>query len=422
MSKKQEDAVNMAFRHNLSIIAGSPGTGKTTVLKTVIEVFQRIKKNGKILLTAPTGRASRRMAESTGFLGAKTLHSALGLVTSDEEDRYKNSQDPIDADLIIIDEFSMVDMWLAFELFSHIKYSTKILMVGDADQLPSVGAGNVFREFIACGLIPVTILDEIFRQSKDSLIAHNAKFINENNTRLYYGSDFIFRECETQQQAAILIQKIYMEEIAKDGVENVQILSSFRSDGEASAEKLNDAIRELVNPFTHNDEELKVGTRVFRVNDRVMQTKNKGGISNGDVGFVRSIEHGKANDSSVTIEFTDSRLVRYDAADLGIIDLAYAMTVHKAMGSEYKTVIIPMLSAHTILLYRNLIYTAVTRAKMRVVLVGQRSSLFLAIHRSKIDKRNTLLGSRIALYHKALMEDAQAEAVGIKPEPMKLTV
>jgi len=291
-------------------------------------------------------------------------------------------------------------MWLASELFARLKHGTKVLLVGDADQLPSVGAGNVFREFISCGLIPVTMLDEIFRQSKDSLIAYNAKLINESNAKLYYGNDFVFNECVTPKQASLKIQKIYLDAIAKDGIENVQILSPYRDNGDASAEKLNETVRELVNPVSPDIPELKAGQKVFRVNDRVMQTKNKGSVSNGDVGFVRSIKQNKDNERIMTIEFSDSRFVDYTPVDLGMIELAYAITIHKSMGSEYETVIIPVLSSHMALLYRNLIYTAVTRAKSRVFLVGQKSALFIAIHRNRTNKRNTILGDRIKQYYR----------------------
>lgn len=415
LSKRQEDAVHMVFKHNLSIITGSPGTGKTTVLKAVIKLFQRLR-NGKILLTAPTGRASRRMAESTGYQNAKTLHSALGLVSSDDDKSHLNKNESIDADLVIIDEFSMVDMWLASELFARLNSGTKVVMVGDADQLPSVGAGNVFREFISCGLIPVTVLDEIFRQSKDSLIAHNAKIINENKTKLFYGSDFVFCQCDTPSQASLKIQRIYLDTAAREGVENVQILSPYREDGDASAQKLNEVIRELVNPASPDTPELKAGHKVFRVNDRVMQTKNKGGVSNGDVGFVRAIRWNNEKEQTLTIEFSDSRFVEYAPSDLGIIELAYAMTIHKAMGSEYETVIIPVLSSHMVLLYRNLIYTAITRAKRRVYLVGQKSSLIIAIHKNRTDHRNTLLGQRIERYY-----GVYNGITAVMPEPMRRT-
>lgn len=327
LSPKQEAGVRVAFKNNLSIITGSPGTGKTTVLKTVIEVFKKLYGNRKILLAAPTGRASRRMAESTGFSDAKTLHKALGLMGG-EENQFMNSAEPIDADLLIIDEFSMVDMWLASQLFSRLRKGTKVLLVGDADQLPSVGAGNVFKELIDCGMIPVTVLNEIFRQSKDSLIAHNARFINQSRTGLIYGEDFVLDKCTTTEQAAARIQEIYLQEIQRDGIENVQILSPMNERGDASVDKLNTAIREQVNSASPNTPEFSFGTKTFRLGDKVMQTKNRGEVSNGDVGFVRQIHQ-----KSVTIDFGDKRIVEYDHTDLNTVELAFAITVHKGMGS-----------------------------------------------------------------------------------------
>lgn len=430
LSKKQTDAVKMAFRYNLSIITGSPGTGKTMVLKTVIELFRRIKKSGKILLTAPTGRASRRMAVSTGCSGAKTLHSALGLMAGDEAENSKDNKKMLDADLIIIDETSMVDMWLASKLFPRISLGTKVLLVGDADQLPSVGAGNVFREFISCEMIPVTVLDEIFRQSKDSLIAYNAKFINENKTQLYYGDEFQMKEAENQKEAAERIKKIYLDEVSHSNVQSVQILSPFRSEGAAAAEKLNEVIRELINPPSPCTDEFTVGSRTFRLGDRVMQMKNnydlswtmedgsKGlGAFNGDIGTVVDI----TPDGSEMMVDMDGRLFAYQPIMAVELEHAYAMTVHKAMGSEFDTVIIPVLSAHTVLLHRNLLYTAITRAKRRVIMVGQKKSLYIAIHTNKIARRNTLLGQRIMRYCQPLAAVKGTRVVFALPEGLKST-
>jgi len=420
LSEKQMTAVMTAFQHNLSIITGSPGTGKTTVLKAVLEVFKLLNPEGKILLAAPTGRASRRMSESTGFDGAKTLHNALGLIGGYDDSEHEDGDD-IDAELVVIDETSMADMWLAAQLFSRLKQGTKLILVGDADQLPSVGPGNVFRELIACGLIPVTVLDEIFRQAKDSLIAHNAKFINENKTSLYYGNDFIFIDCETEKETAEIIRQIYLEEVCQSSIEDVQILSPYRSDGEASAEKLGFAIREEINPCVPEIPELRVGPKTFRIGDRVMQTKNKGDISNGDLGFIRSFNPATGEEeATVTIEFSDARFVKYELGKMGSIRLAYAMTVHKSQGSEYDTVIIPVLAKHMILLYRNLVYTAITRAKKRIFLVGERDILFLAIHRCRIDERNTMLGTRIAQYAKSLALQTKLACLP-QPDQMKLT-
>ena len=400
LSSKQEAAVHAAYRHNLSIITGSPGTGKTTVLKTILEVYRRLYPNGEIVLMAPTGRASRRMAESTGVDKARTLHSGLGLASEEEDVRRSNTQEPLSADLIIVDEFSMVDMWLANKFFSRIKEGARIVLVGDPDQLPSVGAGNVFRELIDCGLITVTVLDQIFRQSKDSLIAYNAKFINEGNTKLYYGQDFIFMASDNQTEAAERIVSRYCREIEESGIDRVQILSPFRSEGAASAEQLNEAIREVVNPFRSAEEEIKVGVKVFRVNDRIMQTKNTAKVSNGDLGFIRYIRNDEKG-AHVGLDFGAGREMEYSIEDMVNLDLAYATTIHKAMGSEYETVIMPLLKAHTVMLYRNLLYTGITRAKKRVILTGQKQVLFMAIHRNEIGKRNTLLGERIRLYYKA---------------------
>lgn len=191
LSKRQSEGVEMVFRHNLSIITGGPGTGKTTVLKTVIEVYRQLYPQQKIVLGAPTGKASRRMAEATGIDEAQTLHSILGL-HGDSESKKDRERKPLEAGLLIVDETSMVDMWLIHQLFSRLRPGTKVLLVGDADQLESVGAGDVFHELIGSGVVPVTVLDEIFRQAQDSLIAHNARFINEGKTTLYYGEDFAF--------------------------------------------------------------------------------------------------------------------------------------------------------------------------------------------------------------------------------------
>lgn len=202
LSAQQEAAVYAAFRHGLSVITGSPGTGKTTVLRTILEVYRRLHPDGKIALMAPTGRASRRMSESTGFEDARTLHSGLGLTSEEDEGSRNRKSEPLSADLIIVDEFSMVDMWLAEKFFERMKINARIVLVGDPDQLPSVGAGNVFREIIETKIVPVTVLDQIFRQSKDSLIAYNAKFINEGNTKLFYGPDFVFVSGDSQEDTA----------------------------------------------------------------------------------------------------------------------------------------------------------------------------------------------------------------------------
>ncbi len=404
-SGKQESAVRTAFLYNLSIITGSPGTGKTTVLKIILEVYRRLWPDNKIVLMAPTGRASRRMAESTGFEGACTLHSGLGLVSEEDEGGRNRKKDGLDADMVIVDEFSMVDMWLAGKFFPALKKGAKIILVGDPDQLPSVGAGNVFKELIQCGLVPVTVLDEIFRQAKDSLIAHNARFIHDGNTRLYYGNDFQFLLCDSQEDAAAAIIERYCQEIESNGIEHVQILSPFRTEGAASSDHLNAAIREIVNPFQSTEDEVRIGPKTFRVGDRIMQTKNTDKVSNGDLGFIRYIDD-TPDGKRIGLEFGENRSLEYSTEDLVNLDLAYATTIHKAMGSEYDIVLMPILKAHYIMLYRNLLYTGITRARKKVVLAGEKSVLFMAIHKNEISRRNTLLGERIRLYYRAYAKSA----------------
>ena len=404
LSQRQAEGVEMAFRHSLSIITGGPGTGKSTILRAVVEAYRLLYPDRKIALAAPTGKASRRMAETTGVEDAQTLHSLLGL-HGDEENR--KNKEPLDAGLLIVDETSMVDMWLAHQLFSRLGPDTRVLLVGDADQLESVGAGNVFHELIESGIVPVTVLDQIFRQAQDSRIAYNAKFINEGNGELYYGPDFAFIPAET-------VRCLYKEEAARTGIQQLQILSPFRSDGEASSQNLNRAIQEEINPEAGDKPELVYGSRIFRLRDRVIQLKNNynmvlydrqgnvigKGVFNGDVGFVREIRP-----DTVIINF-DGRYAKYPLDNLEELELSYAMTIHKAMGSEYDTVIIPLLAAHRILLNRNLLYTAVTRAKGRVVLVGQKKALYMAVSKTRKGKRNTLLAERIRNYYQELTHQA----------------
>lgn len=405
LSPKQEIAVRQAFQHNLSIITGSPGTGKTTVLKMILEVYKKLYPKKDIILMAPTGRASRRMAESTGFDEAKTIHSCLGLVSEDDDNGRSEKAGTLDAGLIIVDEFSMVDMWLAKQFFSRIQPGTKVVLVGDPDQLPSVGAGNVFKEMIQCGIIPVTVLDEIFRQAKDSLIAHNAKFINEGNTKLYYGNDFLLINGETQEEVAQSIMECYCQEISQNSIEKVQILSPFRSEGDASSDQLNLNLREMVNPFQCEEDEIHIGGKSFRVGDRIMQTHNTKKVSNGDLGFIRYIKDSE-DGKKIGMDFGPNRQFEYSLEEMTNIDLAYATTIHKAMGSEYEIVLMPLVKAHSILLYRNLLYTGITRAKKKIILFGQKSVLFMAIHKTEASKRNSHLGDRIRMYYKALAKTA----------------
>ena len=404
-AEQQREAVELAGRVQLMLLTGGPGTGKTTSLRGILGLFEAMGL--ETALAAPTGRAAKRLSELCGT-EATTIHRLLGAGYDPERGQLafsKDEEELLDAQAIIVDEVSMVDIPLMAALLRAMKNECRLVLVGDPDQLPSVGAGNVFREIIETQIVPVTVLDQIFRQSKDSLIAYNAKFINEGNTKLFYGPDFVFVSGDSQEDTAEKITERYCLEIQESGIENVQILSPFRSEGAASSEQLNETIRELVNPFRSAEEEIKFGPRIFRVNDRIMQTKNTEKVSNGDLGFIRYIkdtDQGK----KIGMDFGAGRTLEYGVDDLSNVDLAYATTIHKAMGSEYETVIMPLLKAHTIMMYRNLLYTGITRAKKRVVLIGQKQVLFMAIHRNEIGKRNTLLGMRIQMYFKAYAKKA----------------
>lgn len=415
LAPNQRKAVRTCFSHMLTLVTGGPGTGKTTILKAVLSVHRQLG-GGHVLLMAPTGLAARRMAESTGYAGASTMHSAMGLVTEGEE-LGEAERELLHADLIIVDEFTMADMVLAFELFSRIAEGTRVLLLGDVEQLPSVGPGNVFRELLECGRIPTTVLDVIYRQADTSRIVVNAAAIRQGSTKLQYGDDFVFEACADSGATAEAVERFYLEEVRERGVENVQILSAFRTRGACSVKALNEGIRDLVNPAKPAVPEIKVGSRLYRLNDRVMQIKNKDDISNGDVGFISHIYVGEDNDSVVTITFSGDRVVEYAPEDLDIIEPAYAVTVHKSQGSQYETVIIPLPGEFSIMMKRNLIYTAITRARKKVILVGQKKMLFMAIHRNDTSKRNTMLGARVNAWIRRLEERKAAEQRAEEPAP-----
>lgn len=393
LSDAQSEAVKMCFRNNISVITGGPGTGKTTVLRVIIDVYKMLTGKEDILLAAPTGKAAKRMAESTGMLGAKTIHSALGL-TSEESDERNGIEDG----LVIIDEMSMVDLSIAYKLFKSVSKNSRIVLVGDAEQLPSVGAGNVFSDILRSECVEVTRLDTVFRQSGTSRIALNAEEIRNNRSKLLYGSDFNFITAASDTEALEILKHCYIQEIDENGIDNVQVLAPFRSRGDTGVKNINEVIREMINPFVGDQNELFCDGKKLRLNDRVIQLKNVKGINNGDVGFIKSIYLDEDELKHAIIEFADGVRADYPERELDIIDLAYATTIHKSQGSEYSTVIIPIMMSHYIMLKRNLIYTAITRAKKKVILIGEKRALMTGIHRNDSAKRNTLLSERIKQY------------------------
>lgn len=390
LSEQQRQAVRMVFKNPISIITGGPGTGKTTVLKVILYIHG-MKCKSEVQLMAPTGRAARRMSESTGNPNASTMHMALGLLGED----YTTDFAYLEAGFVNVDESSMVDMHLAYEFFRRVKRNTRILLVGDVDQLPSVGAGDVFRELIRCGLIPVTVLDLVYRQGSASSIPINAKRMKEGKTDLILGNDFQFIGCRGISETANMVKRIYQDEIARNGIDQVQILTPFRAKTEAGVVELNRSLEDIINPSVRGKEELKIGKDIFRSGDKVLQNKNTALVSNGDMGIISGFEKDEDGNLKTQIEFTDDRQVEYEREQMEQIEHANAITVHKSQGSEFAVVIIPWVKAFYIMLKRNILYTAVTRAKVKVYLVGDWNAVCQAIHTDDNGKRKTMLAERI---------------------------
>lgn len=417
LSEKQYEAVKMCIENNCSIITGGPGTGKTTVLKVILNVYAELNSGKEILLTAPTGRAARKMAESTGYFFASTLHSALGMNSDDM--RYDDDM-VLSADFIIIDETSMLDMQMAYYLFESLGSRAKLLFVGDVDQLPSVGAGNVLKEMIDSRLVPVTVLDMVFRQKDTSRIALNAQSIKKGETKLLYGDDFQFIPAENAEEAASIICEEHQKYLDMYDLENIQVLTPFRAKSSAGAVNLNRTLQEIINPCTDKKQEISYGASSFRYHDKVMQMKNMDEVSNGDIGFVSMVR--KDSDKPITVSFSESRFREYGKDELNSIDLAYATTIHKSQGSEYECVIIPILSSFYIMLQRALIYTGITRAKKKVILVGQKKAIFAAIHNNSNIKRNTALAERIQREYNCLKQKKEKADTRKKLDVEQLTL
>lgn len=394
LSEQQKAAVQMVFSNRLSIITGGTGTGKTTVLKVILFIYKELSQ-GDIQLMAPTGRAARRMSEATGNQDATTMHMAMGLLGGLENCGFEYFQ----AEFLCVDETSMVDMQLAFDFFLRLKPGSRVLLVGDVNQLPSVGAGDVFRQLIGCGLIAVTVLDLVYRQGAESTIPVNAELMQANRTQLYLNGDFKFIACNGADTAAEKVKEIFVREVAEHGLDQVQILTPYRHRSMAGVNQLNKALQEMVNPGVSGKKELSVGDHVFRPNDKILQNKNTTDASNGDMGVLMDCFLDADGESKAVIQFSDSRTVEYDTEQIEMIELAYATTVHKAQGSEYPIVILPWVKGFYRMLKRNILYTAVTRAKSKVYIVGEWSAVCQAIHTDDSGMRNTVLGERIAGYY-----------------------
>ena len=399
LSPEQEQAAVTALAHNTCVITGGPGTGKTTVVKTILDTFiQADPQKDGILLCAPTGRAAKRLSEATGY-PASTVHKAFGLWS---EDREETDGAERKLDLVILDEASMLDMWLAAQVITRISPETKLVLVGDAAQLPSVGPGNVLREVIQSGEVPTVQLKTVFRQAEGSSIAVNAQLIERAETELVFDDDFVFLPAKNQEEAMYLICALYQRAVQAVGRDKVQILTPVRKNGHAcGANNLNTVIQGMIQDAP--------GTgchhygRFFCTGDPVIQNRNADGIYNGEVGVVQETEPDK-----IRVRFTGSdKDLPYEEGKLDLLDLAYALTVHKSQGSEYSVVIFPVLKEHKFMLNRNLLYTAVTRGKTRVFLVGNRWALNYAVLTEDTSKRRTALAHRIRESCRKLREAAE---------------
>ena len=396
LAPEQREAVKMGLTSKLCVITGGPGTGKTSVQRALLDLYKKRFPAARIVCCAPTGKAARRMEQSTGVPSA-TVHRVLGLIAN--EDGQYGDPETLDADLVLVDEVSMLDVYLAEKLFRSIPATARLILVGDSDQLPSVGPGAVLKEIIACGRVPVVRLDQVFRQKNGSRIAANAKLIRHGNLSLEYGPDFEFYDSTDMSVSAEIIESLYLQETARCGIDNVVLLSPYRQKTETGANALNQRLQGKVNPPADGKMDAVHGQRRFRTGDKVMQIKNCEDINNGDVGYITSIT-GTQTESVIRIDFGDGRLVDYENADLDMLDLGYACTVHKSQGSEYKSVIINLQCAHSVMLVRPLIYTAITRAKEKVLIVGERRALCTAIRRIDTEQRGTKLAQRIREFSK----------------------
>ena len=393
LSEEQVRAVHHSMEKKVMVITGGPGTGKTTIIRAIIAMQKRLGR--RVLLAAPTGRAAKRMGEATGHQ-AKTIHRLLEFSPKDGKFK-RDEENPLEADTFVIDETSMVDTTLMYYLLKAIPLAATIIFVGDVDQLPSVGAGSVLKDIIDSGAIPVVRLNEIFRQSKESMIIVNAHRVNcgqmpfedRSGTRV----DFRFIEIGEPEEVLNKVVELCRERIPSRfgyrSIDDIQVLTPMHR-GTVGATNLNAELQKQLNPAK---DELLRGGRIFKKGDKVMQIRNNydKDIYNGDIGRIIKID---TEEQEVDVDF-DGKFVSYDFSELDELILAYATSVHKAQGSEYPAVVMPILTQHYLLLQRNLLYTGITRGKKLVVLVGTRKALSIAVHNNKTQLRYTLLRERL---------------------------
>jgi exodeoxyribonuclease V alpha subunit len=397
LSTEQRHAVRMALTNKVTVLTGGPGTGKTVTVRTIIAALEAFRR--KYALCAPTGRAAKRLSEAADR-PAKTVHRLLEY--SPQHGFQRNEEAPLEVDCLIVDEASMLDILLTNRLLKAIDPAAHVLFVGDVDQLPSVGAGDVLRDIIASDRVAVVQLTKIFRQAANSGIVVNAHRINRGQFPvLNEFGDFYFFSKEDPPEAAELLVDIVKRRIPQkfglDPLDDLQVMAPMYR-GACGVSNLNETLQEALNPSSPRKRQKQVGGRIFRVGDKVMQTRNNydKDVYNGDIGRVTHIN---AVDQTMTVRIDEqmeqSRSISYDWAELDELDHAFAISVHKSQGSEYTGVVLPILTQHYLLLQRNLLYTAVTRAKQLVVLVGTRRAIWIAVKNDKVSERHSGLSVRL---------------------------
>jgi exodeoxyribonuclease V alpha subunit len=421
-ANKQILAIRESLDNGLVVITGGPGTGKTTTINAIIKIAEDLDLS--VLLTAPTGRAAKRMTETTGR-EAKTIHRLLEYSFMEEESMAfgKDEESPIESDIIIIDEASMIDILLMNSLVKALSPGTRVILVGDIDQLPSVGAGNVLKDIIASGVVKVVTLDEIFRQSEESMIIVNAHKINKGEEPHLNkkDKDFFFLTRPKSSQIVDTILELCKERLPSfygvDPLRDIQVLTPMKK-GDVGINALNKELQRTLNPKEKSKAEKQMGEELFRVGDKVMQIKNNyttewklirngkeidsgEGVFNGDLGFITDIDE---DYRTLTVIFDEEKQVEYEFNQLDELKLAYATTVHKSQGSEFPVVIMPINWGPPMLLTRNLLYTAITRAKQLVVLVGEERYLGMMIENNRITTRYSALDKKIRNYMSVFME------------------
>ena len=399
LDRDQINAILSALNNKVSVITGGPGTGKTTTIRGIIKVYG----NKKILLAAPTGRAAKKLEETTG-LNASTIHRLLGFTPAGCD---KDENNPLEGSLLIVDECSMIDITLMNRLLKAVPLEMSLVLVGDVDQLPSIGPGRVFADIIDSGIVNCTRLTTLHRQGAGSTIAKNAHRINDGKMPFlnsYDNSDFYFTEILEQEVAAEYIISMCLELMQPNENGNypdVQVLSPMRK-GIVGINNLNLMLQEVLNPVQYSENDvyrknpllIRRGETEYRLNDKVMQIRNNytKSVFNGDIG---RISHINREDNKLTVTFDEGRNVDYEYSDLEELVLAYAITIHKSQGSEYDTVILPIMKAQFVMLQRNLLYTAVTRAKKKLIVTGESAAIYIAVKNNKIAQRNTKLLQRL---------------------------